>query len=727
MSNRAGGSADNTASPASKDGRTTRIKTMSGAVNAAPVRSRQEVLNKYQNPGWIGKDIKKKRTSLSESNVSDSSFVDVEDIVSPKIARKYDSLKCPCNESDTSSTYVVCVKCAQSWHQKCCNLHGVSVAAIKKLEKWECPRCYVSPLVPKAKPESEASSYRDFLDNMKRIEECNKELNSSITAVEFFNLHIKHLLIDDTKFKERTTQIESLSTNFREMKQQFSELHNITCSSDEDISSQLAALTRQVTELADTPINCNAATTQQTLSAYKINDLEEHILKLSEKIDMFEKNIGSMNVQDRISNVLDDQESDSDSMGPNTTSPHVTQGDPPCDPYNTYAENVIPADLKARLITYLEENSNDFKSEGNTQSRDVMYFGEYGYWYTGGRHEAARTPKILEELFDSVRNQKSDPSSWTNSCLVTRYSTGKNTIPFHRDDELFLDPESEIVTVSLGAKRTIKFIDNTTTRVKELEVGDCSVYTMSRYSQDYWKHGIEEEDTILETRYSFTFRHVAPHFANSTVLIGDSNTKYAKFGYEKGQFGRWLPGKRIESNKVEEIPKPQDIGPYRNYVIHTGVNNIRFNDNRKSNKALVNELQQKCLDILEVYPRSKIYISLLLPTKVRSLNKVISDINNRILDMTYKHRKISVLEHSTLADSNGSLIDDFGRFTDGRPNPQDVIHLGKAGIRILCSNIKKTIIKRKSGNIARPRFNVGSGSYRDALGRGTHHDGYQSV
>ena len=72
-------------------------------------------------------------------------------------------------------------------------------------------------------------------------------------------------------------------------------------------------------------------------------------------------------------------------------------------------------------------------------------------------------------------------------------------------------------------------------------LADCSAYMMSRKSQAFWRHGISTQESESESqssdsqvRYSFTFRHLAPHFKNSTVIIGDSNTKNFEFGIKKG-------------------------------------------------------------------------------------------------------------------------------------------------------------------------------------------------
>ena len=96
-----------------------------------------------------------------------------------------------------------------------------------------------------------------------------------------------------------------------------------------------------------------------------------------------------------------------------------------------------------------------------------------------------------------VRPNLSDPKSWINSCLITRYDDGVSSIPLHSDDETFVDPESEILTVSIGATRTVKFIDKEENTTKSLEVVYGSAYVMSRFSQDFWKHGFDKKQVKL--------------------------------------------------------------------------------------------------------------------------------------------------------------------------------------------------------------------------------------
>ena len=92
-----------------------------------------------------------------------------------------------------------------------------------------------------------------------------------------------------------------------------------------------------------------------------------------------------------------------------------------------------------------------------------------------------------------------------------------------------------------------------------------------------------------------------------------------RFGEGRGKFSVWLPGKRMEAFCIEDVPDPVEIGRYRNIVLHVGGNNIKRRD-RRSNLSLANELDYKCKEILELYSRSRIYLSLLLPTKLESQN-----------------------------------------------------------------------------------------------------------
>ena len=414
----------------------------------------------------------------------------------------------------------------------------------------------------------------------------------------------------------------------------------------------------------------------------------------------------------------------SPAMRPNTQSPASVIE---CDPYVLYEKNCVEEALKESLTKFVDDHSDDFVPMGNTLTRDTMYFGDYEYKYTGGSHAAKEIPSVINDLLNHLKPKLTDPSAKINSCLITRYIDGSRGIKPHRDDELVIDPESEIITFSLGASRKMQFTNNSGSRTEELDLEDNSALVSSRRAQAFWLHGIKEIDDKHDAiatgiRYSFTFRHLAPKFVNSTVLIGDSNTRFMKFGEGKGTFGVKMPGKRLEAFHVEDIPDPATIGPYRNIVIHTGVNNIKRRD-RRSNSSLANELNTKCERILELYPRSRVYISLLLPTKLESINYRAKELNNMFVEIAHSHRNVSVIDHprSVLCDRSGCLKPDMGRYDRESSSPlhQDVLHLGRVGYRVFAKSIKEGIFgkyKPRSQGQAQNGGPAGGSSQHDSSG-----------
>ena len=103
---------------------------------------------------------------------------------------------------------------------------------------------------------------------------------------------------------------------------------------------------------------------------------------------------------------------------------------------------------------------------------------------------------------------------------------------------------------------------------------------MSQESQFYWTHQIPKDgsnDANTFLRFSITFRTVGANYINSTVILGDSNTKHLKSSEGKskdvGKFGYVLPGKRVETFHPRDIEPKQLLG-YRNAIIHCGSNDV---------------------------------------------------------------------------------------------------------------------------------------------------------
>jgi alkylated DNA repair dioxygenase AlkB len=594
-------------------------------------------------------------------------------------------VKCPCGKSDSKSTYIICAKCKQQWHNKCCNLTGLLPAAIKKLEHWECPRCYSCP----ALGQQPATLHAEI----------------SIMRAEINKLH------------ERSSSYEccqKIGEEIAVLKSQIAELVEVT--KQNEVQHKLAP-------------NLEAAIKNvSSLSPETMTNIETNLTELTQQVSSVKESVKSLNKSEarNSSSRPSNHPSLGPSMQPNTESPHVRKKiSAPCPAYMKYESNAVSQELKEEIHNLVTENAEHLTTVGE-DSRQVLYFGEHSYKYTGKEHPAKPMPPVLTKLLSTI--QEKLPSDLgdkgrMNSCLISRYETGSNHIPMHRDDEPVIDPESLILTVSIGAERKMTFADNDENTTEELVLEDRSLLITSRYAQDFWSHGVLADESVAEERISLTFRNIAPFYINSTKILGDSNTAHIKFGEGVGTLGVWVPGQRVKVGHIEELPDATKIGPYRNIVIHTGVNSINNPRYRKSNSYLLHFLENRCKDIIDVYPKAKIHISLLLPSRSRELNNYINEFNRGILDMTYRVKNLLIIDNSIFGDI---LSDEHGRWdvNQQRPFANDILDLGRNGIKTLAMNFKMSLMN-KSKSQSRSRFNAGSGSYRGAMDRSHYVPGYQ--
>ena len=145
------------------------------------------------------------------------------------------------------------------------------------------------------------------------------------------------------------------------------------------------------------------------------------------------------------------------------------------------------------------------------QNRKAIYYGQFPYHYNGGKHEARDIP--LGSYLESICSYLDVlfPDYEYNSVLINFYANGQDYIPLHSDTEDCIEDDSYIVTVSLGATRTLMFQEVSTGHdivSTDLQHGDVSI--MSRRSQDYFKHEIVPDSLCSYSRISLTFRLIKP-------------------------------------------------------------------------------------------------------------------------------------------------------------------------------------------------------------------------
>ena len=165
-----------------------------------------------------------------------------------------------------------------------------------------------------------------------------------------------------------------------------------------------------------------------------------------------------------------------------------------------------------KTISYTEIFSN----------RSVEYYGEYPYSYNNTTHDPK--PIASNKYLCNIINQLKIvmPNYCFNSVMITKFNDGSQYIGYHSDYEDSISSDSDIVTISLGESRILKFKakhDNSQPEVSnKLVHGD--LYSMSKKSQNYFKHSIPI-DFSTNPRISITFRQILP--PSSTELEISTN------------------------------------------------------------------------------------------------------------------------------------------------------------------------------------------------------------
>ncbi len=142
-------------------------------------------------------------------------------------------------------------------------------------------------------------------------------------------------------------------------------------------------------------------------------------------------------------------------------------------------------------------------------------------------------PGILQEILDDLN---SGVTYNLNSILVNKYEGTDSYLPEHSDDEFTIDPQSSIHTISIGSTRQVLFRNVFTKEEHKVDATSGSQYIMSRESQAVFKHRIDKDpDFNGMVRYSITIRAVHWSYLNSTLIVGDSNTRPINFGEGEGR------------------------------------------------------------------------------------------------------------------------------------------------------------------------------------------------
>ena len=328
----------------------------------------------------------------------------------------------------------------------------------------------------------------------------------------------------------------------------------------------------------------------------------------------------------------------------------------------------------------------------------VMFGEEYSYSRNKQPERPAPIPTELNSLIEKITTDFPENEVITQ-VLINQYEGQDSFLPFHSDDEKMISPNSSIYTFSLGNPCTLTFKHLISGEEKPLNANNNSLYVMSRTSQRFWCHGIEKSTELNGTRYSITMRTVANRYMKSSVIVGDSNTKFLRFGKGKETFGYNMPGEAIYAPTLDMIEPSKCIG-YNNVFLHCGINDVRQpgSDVQDCAERLIEAVER-----IKIFcPRTRIFIHPLLPTKSHNLNGKALEFND-ILFRYVDNRNdpyIQSLNFNIFLDTNSGLL----RGDMGRYHSTDQLHLGAAGYRMLAMLIRDKVLGSRTDG--RPFSNI---------------------
>jgi alkylated DNA repair dioxygenase AlkB len=349
------------------------------------------------------------------------------------------------------------------------------------------------------------------------------------------------------------------------------------------------------------------------------------------------------------------------------------------------------------LLGYLKD-SGDFVQE---KGHGVRVFGQ-PYSYTGSRssnYKPEQIPPKISSIIDRISDELKLVDK-PNSVLINHYPSRSPSdqhdshLAMHSDDEPSIVPESKILTISIGASRKVVFKEkhDDTSKPVELTVQHNSLYTMSRSSQNWFRHGVPSptSDQEVDERFSITLRTLKKQSRRSVVLIGDSNTKEVNFGSGSGKVGESYPGKRIKASRVKDIEPNKCIG-YSNAFIMCGTNDLRCENVRSESDIhnLVDQLRLKLCDIRQLCPETKLFVIPVIPTKIPKMNSHIVQYNDLVDDM------LMTCFPEIWFEGVYGFLDQQNELSTKLCRGSDKIHLGPHGISKLVSYMKTLIFRRE--------------------------------
>ena len=165
--------------------------------------------------------------------------------------------------------------------------------------------------------------------------------------------------------------------------------------------------------------------------------------------------------------------------------------------------------LFASLRTTLDWQQDQLFMFGKlvTTKREVAWVGDAGcsYTYSGvKKFPQAWTPELLriKHTAEALAHHK------FNSCLLNLYHDGAQGMGWHSDDEIELEQNAPIASVSFGGERKFSFKHKFEKLGASVVLENGSVLLMHAPTQHFWQHSLTKTKRIVLPRINLTFRAI---------------------------------------------------------------------------------------------------------------------------------------------------------------------------------------------------------------------------
>ena len=580
------------------------------------------------------------------------------------------------------------------------------------------------------------------------IDSVHEELNSTKNSLKVLSLNAKHLILDPHEFVSSINKcVDDITGLSTAISQQFDkvtamletninkltvteELYNKILALDKKCEDKAAEEEMLLTKIADLTSKLDEfriVETSETLakSFQQATDLTTRLEKLNESCNA--TSVETSKITNNAQKILKQLENHPVSMGHPISMGHpvgpqthhcLTENSPRPAPSPSSSSKALeliasspllkdPANKKFEpVLEYIEDfaphlledlvalcDTLEWTAEGG--HKVAAQGAPYQYWnhVLNGKSKLDLLDALINALIDLIKKAFPD-APLPNSALYNEYNGPEAYLADHEDNEKCLDPDSNIYTFTMEDIMEILFTSSVEDgKTFKLSPKHGSLYVMSVASQALWRHQIKKCVNFLGRRRVITLRTVAERFRKSTIVLGDSNTKYINFENDTStrgrNFGYAIPGVRVSAPKVDQID-PLACAGYSNVLIHCGLNDLK--GNRPNPRKVFDDLICTAEAVRIICPRARICVSPILPSKIPMFNETAKAFNNLLFEHINSRNKPSItsLDFNCFVDERGLLCKDLTRYMS--PDP---FHLGREGYRLLANIFRGLILGSK--------------------------------